>query len=289
MRLIYTVTFLCIIGVSWGSLSAEEETIKPDKIVVYKDVGSPELKLHVFTPADQDLSAKVPVVVFFFGGGWTGGTPKQFYQQARDFTKLGMVAISAEYRIEKTHGTTPFECVKDGKSAIRWVRKHSDEWGIDASKVIAAGGSAGGHVAACTGVIEGHEEEGEDLTVSSLPNAMMLYNPVMDTTEKGYGLRKVGKARKTEISPCHHVQKGIPPTLIFHGTADKTVPFENVERFTALMKEAGNNCVIIPFKGKGHGFFNGSFFRPKKGDADYDITMARSIEFLSELGYDLGK
>ena len=83
----------------------------------------------------------------------------------------------------------------------------------------------------------------------------------------------------------HHVKKGIPPTLIFHGTADKTVPFENVERFTALMKEAGNQCTLVPYKGKGHGFFNGSFFRAKNTDEDFDMTMAKSLEFLKSLGY----
>ena len=96
---------------------------------------------------------------------------------------------------------------------------------------------------------------------------------------------EVGEARKTEVSPAHHVKKGIPPTLIFHGTADKTVPFENVERFTALMKEAGNQCTLVPFKGKGHGFFNGSFFRAKNTDEDFDVTMAKSLEFLKSLGY----
>lgn len=76
--------------------------------------------------------------------------------------------------------------------------------------------------------------------VSSAPNAMILFNPVVDTTEKGYGVGSVGHHRKTEISPCHHVRNGLPPTLLSHGTADGTVPFENAERFARLMQEAGN-------------------------------------------------
>ena len=109
---------------------------------------------------------------------------------------------------------------------------------------------------------------------------MILHNPVIDTTERGYGLKEVGETRKLEISPCHHVRKGIPPTLIFHGTADKTVPFENVERFTKLMKDAGNICTLVHFNGKGHGFFNGSFFRPNNGDDDFNATMQKSMDFL---------
>lgn len=258
-----------------------KEKITPDKQVVYKA----ELKLHIFNPKGHKSIDKRPAIVFFFGGGWMGGTPRQFYQQAKNFADLGFVAMSAEYRVINKHKTTPFECVKDGKSAVRWIRQHAAKLGVDPDRIVSAGGSAGGHVAACTGVIPGHDEEGEDLSISSLPNAMILYNPVIDTTEKGYGLARVGEERKTDISPCHHVRKGIPPTLVFHGTADTTVPFENVERFTKLMKDAGNKCILVPFEKKGHGFFNGSFFRPKNGDDDYNKCMGKSIEFLSELGF----
>nr|WP_235047077.1 prolyl oligopeptidase family serine peptidase [Winogradskyella psychrotolerans] len=111
---------------------------------------------------------------------------------------------------------------------------------------------------------------------------MILFNPVVDTTEKGYGIAKVGKNRKTEISPSHHVVEGIPPTLIFHGTADQSVPFENVERFTKLMTEMGNTCELIPFEGKGHGFFNGSYFRKRKTDDIFNNTMNLSLEFLKK-------
>ena len=98
---------------------------------------------------------------------------------------------------------------------------------------------------------------------------------------KGYGAGKV-EGRETELSPCHHVKKGIVPAIIFHGTKDKTVPFENVERFTGLMKEAGNICVLVPFEGLGHGFFNGSWFRKKNGDASFDKIMKDTERFLRE-------
>jgi len=73
--------------------------------------------------------------------------------------------------------------------------------------------------------------------------------------------------------------------LIFHGTADSTVPFENVERFTALMTEAGNDCTLVAFEGKRHTFFNSSFFRPKSNDVDHDATMAHGVKFLTQQGY----
>lgn len=265
-------------------LSAHAADFTPNRSVTYKSVGGIELQMDLFEPEGLKATDHRPAIVFFFGGGWSGGSTKQFYQQAQAMAEQGMVAFSADYRVKGRNKTTPFECVKDGKSAIRWVRQHAAEFGIDPDRIVAAGGSAGGHVAACTGVIEGHEEAGEDTGVSSVPNAMILFNPVLDTTDQGFGARNFKSEQQTEISPCHHAWKGIVPTIVFHGTADKAVPFENAERFTRLMKEAGNECVLVPFEGKDHGFFNGSFFRKGNGDADYEVTMKRSIEFLKALG-----
>ena len=256
----------------------------PTRSVTYKAVGDVELKMDIFEPEGFKATDRRPAMVFFFGGGWSGGSTKQFYQQAAAMAAQGMVAFSADYRVKGRNKTSPFECVKDGKSAIRWVRQHAAEFGIDPDRIVAAGGSAGGHVAACTGVIEGHEEDGEDTSVSSVPNAMILFNPVLDTTEKGYGAKKFKPEQQTDISPCHHVHKGIVPAIVFHGTADKTVPFENAERFTKLMKDSGNECVLVPFEGKDHGFFNGSFFRPKNGDTDFDLIQRHSIDFLASQG-----
>ena len=260
------------------------EQITPDQIVTYKKVGGVELKLHVFKPGGHQASDKRPAIVFFFGGGWSGGTPKQFYQQSRFLAKHGMVAFTAEYRVSNVHKTSPYECVKDGKSAIRWVREYAAQWGVDPERIVSSGGSAGGHVAACTGVIQGFEEEGENAEISSVPNAMVLFNPVIDTTAKGYGAQRFQKGKETELSPCHHVSKGIVPTIVFHGTEDQTTPFENVERFTRLMKEAGNACVLVPFEGRRHGFFNGSFFRPRSNGVDYNESMQKTLSFLREQG-----
>jgi acetyl esterase/lipase len=265
---------------------------QPDAKLLYKKApdnkkgGEVELHLHHFKPEGLQASDKRPAIVFFFGGGWSGGDPKQFYQQADFFAKQGLVCFSAEYRVSSRNKTTPFECVKDGKSAIRWVREHAAELGVDPSRIVASGGSAGGHVAACTGIIQGCEEDGEKLTTSSLPNAMILYNPVLDTTSKGYGDKRFTPEQQTDLSPCHQVRSGIVPTLLLHGTADATVPFENAERFARLMKQAGNRCDLKPFEGQDHGFFNGKFFRPKTKTTDiYDQAMEDSAAFLRSLGY----
>lgn len=274
----HTLTSILMGFAALGAAHAAD--IAASRSVIYKTVNGIELKMDVFEPAGFKATDHRPAIVFFFGGGWVGGSRGQFRQQARAMADQGMMAFSADYRVGNLHQTTPFECVKDGKSAIRWVREHAAELGVDPDRIVAAGGSAGGHVAACTGMIESHEEAGDKTSISSMPNAMILFNPVLDTTAKGYGAKKFTPEQQTDLSPCHHVRKGIVPTIIFHGTADKTVPFENAERFAKLMKEAGNVCVLVPFEAKDHGFFNGSLFRKGNGDADLELTMKHSIEFL---------
>lgn len=259
--------------------------MEPDRELVYKSIDGNLLQLHVFEPVGLQPSDSRPAIVFFFGGGGSSGTPKQFYQHARAFAHLGLVSFSADYRVKSRNGTTPFESVKDGKSAVRWIRQHANELGVDPNRIVASGGSAGGHVAGCTEVIGGGEEDGENSQISSVPNLMILYNPVLDTTDKGYGADRFSPAQQKDLSLCHHVKPGIAPTLLFHGKDDATVPFENAERFTRLMKDAGNQCLLVAFEGKDHGFFNGSFFRPSNGDDAFHRTMRQSIEFLNRHNY----
>lgn len=262
------------------------QNIKPDKKIRYKEVNGDSLYLHLFMP--KPSKKPTAVMLFFFGGGWTSGTPKQFYQQCDYFASRGLLAISAEYRIKKTHGTSPFDCVEDAKSAIRWLRENAEGLNIDPQKIIASGGSAGGHIALSTALIEGLESPNENLSVSSMPNAVVAYNPVLDTTKKGYGHKKVA-GRETEISPCHQIKKKMPPMLIFHGKKDETVPFENATRFTNLMKNKGNDCELVAVDHVGHGFFNGDFFRQGTGNKYYNLTTYHTDVFLRKLDFLKGK
>ncbi|MHC4285022.1 MAG: alpha/beta hydrolase fold domain-containing protein [Planctomycetota bacterium] len=282
--------FLVCIATTVLSVAAAERQSKPKEdavkpvLVVYKTIGEVELKLHIFKPPERDAKELSPAIVFFFGGGWVGGTPKQFYHQCEHFASLGMVAISAEYRVKNRHGTTPFECVADGKSAIRWVRANAARLGVNPNKIVAGGGSAGGHVAACTGVIKGLDEKHEDPNISSKPNALMLFNPAVDLvglSKRKRSDRGLGN-RVKEISPLQHVKKGAPPCIIFHGTADRTVPFESVERFSTAMKKSGNVCRLVPFEGKGHGFFN---YGRDKDNSSFKQTIQEADRFLTSLGY----
>ena len=126
-----------------------EPIVKP-----YKHIGKTTLNLHVIGPPNGAAGDALPAVVFFSCGGWSRFDATKFFPQSRYLASRGVVCFNAEVRVEPEHGTTPTECVVDGKSAVRWVRAHAAEFGVDPGRIAAAGGSAAGHVTACCGVIE---------------------------------------------------------------------------------------------------------------------------------------
>jgi len=270
--LIYSVIFFTCLSFYAQNPIPE---IEPET-VVYKKIDTIALKLHMYKPLDFDASKTYNCIVFFHGGGWNGGSYKAFQRQSRYLASRGMIAISAEYRLKNTHQTTPFEAVEDAKSAIRYVRKHAKDLSINPDKIASGGGSAGGHLAAACGNIEGLEAKNEDLSVSSKPNALVLYNPVYDNSKRGYGYRRMN-GRYLEISPLHNISKGAPPTIVFFGTNDKTTPVISSEEYKAKMEAVGGRCDLHFYEGAEHSFFNrGNYFTD---------TLIKTDTFLTSLGF----
>jgi len=261
----------------------------------YKEASQTELKLWVFQSEKQTKGGKRPAIVFFFGGGWKGGTPAQFEKQCQYLASRGMVAITADYRVSSRHQTKAMACVEDGKSAVRWIRQNASKLGIDRNKVAAGGGSAGGHVAAAIATIDGFESQGEDLDVSSRPDALTLFNPAvaLDNIGKEFILPEEKKANLPDrvgtnpkkLSPYHHIDKNLPPTIIFHGTQDSAVPFVTVRLFQEKADGLGLSCKLVSFPGKPHGFFNWGRFENKP----FIQSMLETDLFLTKLGWLKGK
>lgn len=253
------------------------EKAKPSRTVVYKTVDERSLRLHIFEPHGHRSTDRRPVFLAIHGGGWTGGSAKSFYPFAEHFAKLGMVGISLEYRLSSPrNGTTPFDCVRDARSAVRWIRKHAEDLGIDPAKVVAMGGSAGGHLAVSTALFDQVNESTDSPEISARPNALILMYPVIDTSAVGYGQAKIG-ARWRELSPVHHVRGGLPPALIFHGTADAVTPYQGAERFQARSLAAGNDSTLITHPGGRHGYI--IFDRE-----EFDRALEQMVEFLRQQG-----
>tara|TARA_B100000963_G_scaffold266197_1_gene234371 strand:+ start:201 stop:1028 length:828 start_codon:yes stop_codon:yes gene_type:complete len=224
--------------------------IKPEK-VLYKSTDQADLNLFVYKPVDFDKSQIYSCIVFFHGGGWNSGDYKQFERQSIYFASRGMVAISVEYRIRNKHGTTPVEAIEDAKSAIRFVRSKAKSFSINPNRIAAAGGSAGGHLAAVAGNIDLFESFNEDLSISSKPNLLILYNPVLH-----YGKKWQWIKNPSDASPYENLKEGAPPTIILTGTEDKIVPVELVKNYKKRMEAVGSRCDVIFYEGAEHAFFN---------------------------------
>ena len=249
--------------------------IEPDTLI-YKVVDTTKLELYVYRPVDFSKKKTYPVVVFFHGGGWVQGKAKAFNRQCMYFASRGMIAITVEYRIKNIHGTSPFDAVEDAKSAIRYVREHAAELQIDPHHIAAGGGSAGGHIAAAAGIIEGMEGADEDLLISSVPDALLLFNPVIDNSQEGFGYKRID-GRYEEISPLHNITVGPPATIFFLGTEDKLIPVSTAEKYKKLIEDQGGRCDLFIYEGQGHSFFNKPPYFQK--------TIYEADVFLQSLGY----
>jgi acetyl esterase len=245
---------------------------------IYKQVDSVKLFMEVYRPGISNIATKHPAMIFFFGGGWSGGSVKQFEPHARFFSQRGMVCFLVDYRVKERQQTTPFESLKDAKSAIRYIREHANVFNIDTSMIVAAGGSAGGHLAAATALTDEFNENSDNMSVGCNPNVLVLYNPVIDNGPGGYGYERIGDAYKS-FSPLHNIRKGAPPTILFLGTKDDLIPVETAKYYQTVMNKVGSRCELRLYEGEGHGFFN------YKNFDCYKKTLVESDEFLQSLGY----
>lgn len=247
-KIMKTIIYLAIYHavIASGLFASDSITVSSQ---IYKTIGETELKIHIFYPHDLKTTEKRSAFIFFHGGGWVQGTPEWGYNHCKHFASLGMAAFSVEYRLAPQNNVTPVEIVADAKSAVRWVRSHAKELGVDPEKIIASGMSAGGHLAACTGIIEGYDEPTENLSISSKPNALVLLSaPVNPAVDKWFIHILNNKVNPKELSPAHHVRSGLPPTILFNGTADKTVPYSTAKDFEKIMLNKGNICKLYTFE-----------------------------------------
>jgi acetyl esterase len=269
--LLFAFAFCCS-GLSLGAAEFTSETR------VYNTAGGRELRLLIEKPAAWKADDHRPAIVFYFGGGWVRGNPAQFQRLSEHLASRGMVGIRVEYRVmPKGDSGPPVICCQDAKSAMRWVRAHAKELGIDPQRIAAAGGSAGGHLAAFTTLVEGLDDPADDLRISPKANALVLFNPVFDNgPDGGWGRGRIGD-RYLEFSPAHHVTPAAPPAVVFLGSEDKLINVAVLDRFKRKMSNAGVRCDTHVYEGQPHGFFNKEPYKTR--------TLSETDAFLSSLGW----
>jgi acetyl esterase len=246
-----------------------KQLVATAKKVLYKKTPQENMYLYILYP--QNKSDKpLPAIIYYTGGGWLNGDVADEIPTAAWFRDHGMIGITADYRVKNRHNTTPMEAINDARSAMRYIRGHAKELGIDPQKIVAAGGSAGGHLAICT-FLDGGDDPADDLSISTKPNGLVLHNPVLG---EGYGAYFLDK--HPEFTPLNKVGANWPPTIVSCGTKDGTTPYSGAVKFTQLMQEKDNTCELITVNDADH-----SCDWPVS-NPNFLPTLTRMVNFLGE-------
>lgn len=262
-------------------------TTRPDRVIVFKRIGDLVLRLHAFLPpapgaARPNGSAGFPplpppAIVYFFGGGWRGGEPAQFFWQARYLADRGVAGFCAEYRVMKAGSPlTPVDCAADAKSALRYVRAHAAELGLDPHRIAACGNSSGAQLAAATGLcLTGDDPADPSPHVSSRADALLLFDTPVDLFVRADIVARFPspEAART-LSPLQNLRADAPPMLLWHGSADPGLPAADAERFTARARALGVDATLSIWPGGVHGFYH--YARDRTPDV-YDAFLATTL------------
>jgi acetyl esterase len=278
----WVLIFVCLVGGMQAALKPIEsdlQAVDNKAVVTYKTTPQGNLKVDLYFPSRWKKTDRRPAIVFFFGGNCATGSPAQFASTAAYFATRGLVAASAEYRIETIHHTSLQACAEDAKSAIRWLRMNAVRLGIDPNRVIAGGGSSGATIAAFAAYNTTFKPDDEDESISCKPNALVLVNPAFGFPD--HMTPEQAAAAKGPIGAfitSWKASKGGPPAILFFGTADSLQ--DKARDFAQQLSAAGTRAEFYTAEGQKHGFFNRSESSP------WHALVLRQMDlFLASLGY----
>ncbi len=256
--------------------------------LVYARYGARELQLDLYRPSSGD--GPFPGAIFIHGGGWSAGGRNAFRRQAAYLASQGFVCVTIEYRLSKE---APYPAaVYDCKASVRWMRANAGHYRLNPDQIAAAGGSAGGHLAAMLGTTKDDrnlEGDGGNAGFSSRVQAVVAFNGVFDfvslltRTQQPQAVRDAvlpflgGPLDQIpevwmQASPVAHVSGECPPFLFLHGTGDKTAPYEQTLEMQKALQDVGVRVEVYTAEGADHGFFNRPpYFQP---------TLLRMEQFL---------
>lgn len=247
----------------------------------YKSVDGKDLKIAAWKQPDN-AGKKFPAIIFFHGGAWKGQPDSlwRFKDHCEFLNKHGLVTFTAQYRY-RNDGNAVAKAVADARSAVRWLRKNAEEFQIDPNRIIVSGGSAGGHLALCTAFADkAYDDPQDDASISCAPNALILFNPVIDTTETGFGKKLLGKDYQA-LSPIHNVNGDLPPVFIMHGEKDQIIKIDRIKAFEKIYQDKGGKITLKVYPRQHHGFFNKSVM----GGRYHVVTMNDMADYLFKQGF----
>ena len=236
--------------------------------VTYCVASGVELKLDLYYP--DRAEGPLPVAMYVHGGGWRSGD-KSRGAGMRDVPLLrerGYLVVSINYRLAPRWKFPAM--IEDAKCAVRSLRAHAREWGLDPERIGVWGGSAGGHLVALLGTLPEGVFEGSGgyseyssrvqavvdmfgptdlprLLEGASPNQQRLIKEVFGTSDPGSEVLQAA-------SPVHWVSSDDPPFLLLHGDRDPVVPLEQSQVFYERLREAGVPATLVVVRNAGHGF-----------------------------------
>ena len=255
--------------------NAEKSQVEVKLDQPYAGNDNPKQRVDVYLPKKRNSDKPLPVVAMIHGGGWVNGDRIGYAALGIQLARTGdYAAVGVGYRLSK-EAHWPAQ-VHDCKAAIRWIRAHAKELGLDADKIAVWGSSAGGHLSSLLGtsgdVKELEGDLGPNTSFSSrvqcvvnlcgpedFTQALMFDKdgqPIWkDDAVSGLlgGNAQEKQANAVAASPVTHVTKDDPPFITFHGTKDQRVAFRHAETIHAALQKAGVASLLVPITDGGHG------------------------------------
>ena len=240
-----------------------EVTIRPDLVYGHKD--GMALTLDVLTPK---TGANGAAILYMVSGGWVSrwSPPEELVTRFRPLLQKGFTMVLVR------HGSSPKyfvpEAVTDVRRAVRYVRYHAKDWGVDANRLGVHGGSAGGHLSLMLGLASDNGDPAATepfMRESNRVASVVAYYPPVDlqdwargpipvTADQRFPALNFEKEKAAGISPILFVTPDDPPTLLIHGDADRTVPISHSQRLIQVLKDSKIDSNFITIPGGGHGF-----------------------------------
>lgn len=270
---------------AWADAASDEYWVHPDRI--YGTAGNSQLKLDVWQ--QHTATTPKPTVIYIHGGGWIFGDRTGAVPQLLPYLARGWNAVNVEYRMAST-SLAP-AAVEDARCALRWVLQNGKQYGIDTSRLVVTGHSAGGHLALMMGMLDPAAgldancptmTQNEPMKVAAIVN---WYGPtdVADLLDgpnwKNYAEMWLGPqpdrmAIAKRVSPLTYIRPGVPPVISVHGDADDVVPYSHAVRLHEGLAKAGVKNKLITVHGGKHGMF-----KPE----EYKDAYGQIFEFLEQV------
>jgi acetyl esterase/lipase len=251
---------------SWTFNAPNEYRIVPN--IVYSTANNFDCKLDVYTRANP--SGPTPTVLFIHGGGWVAGSKEGAAMSFLPYLEMGLAVVNVEYRLARV-SLAP-AAVEDCRLALRWVFKNAKQYSFDTTKIVVTGGSAGGHLALMTGLL--NASDGFDLPkdwdysgVQPKVAAIVNWFGITDVRDllsgpnkQNYAIDWIGNQNDKEtialrVSPLSYVRSSVPPIFTVHGDNDELVPYNQAVRLRDALTKIGVQNQLITIPGGHHGGF----------------------------------